>query len=695
MALGEVVLRRSVPRLLKEIPMAAVPWFQRFAWVVSLSLLAVPFGCGGSDRTFVGGGSGGSGTGGTNTVGPGGRGTGGSGTSTGGSGGIDRDSGPDTTPPTIQGTAPANAAMNIPIATTLSVDFSEPMAKSSVMLTVMPAITLNAGVWNASGTSVAFTPSAPLAISTTYNVTVAGADVAGNALTGPSAFSFTTEAAPDTTPPTIVSTVPANNAMNIAVDSRISVTFSEAMDEGSVSIATVPDVALGTATFNAQKTQVSYTPPAPFGTSTEYTVTVKGQDPAHNALAGTTQFKFTTASPPDTTPPRVVSVTPVNNATNVANNTSIIITFTEAMNQTATAAAISLSPAVTCTGGWTWNTGGTVATCVPTADLPSTTLYTVGVSVAAKDLAGNAMTAPFSSNFTTGVAPDRTPPTIVSVTPASNTTGVIRTTSIAVTFSEAMDVASSQSAFSVTMPAGVTGTFTWTNANKVMTFKPTAQFAYGDVVRFQVSTAAKDAAGNAKATNDVYQFTVVRSATVNCACIDALDGFVNSLPVAYPAGSLTAGDSGAGGTLRAYEAFDLSAVPPEATAITAAYIYANQYSTYGTPYGAALLGDLLWDHVNFGPTLESTDYGTPLLVHSYNEGTLSSTAVLEWKSSSVLFAVLDDWTNKATRGNRSEYVFKFTKDLINNGSADYAYLYPCSTATATLRPYLTVTYEYP
>jgi hypothetical protein len=585
--------------------------------------------------------------------------------------------------------------MNIPIATTISVDFSEPMARGSVMLTVTPAVTLGTGVWNGNGTSVAFTPSAPLAVSTMYSVTVAATDVAGNALSGKSSFSFTTEAAPDTTAPTIVSTVPANNAMNVAVGSGIAVTFSEAMDQASVIVTTTPDVPLGMPTFNAQKTQVSYTPPSPFATATQYMVTVKGQDPSHNALSGTTQFSFTTARPPDTTPPTVVSVTPVNGATNVANNTSIVVTFSEGMNQAGTAAAISLSPAVTCMGGWTWNAAGTAATCVPTADLPSTTLYTVGVSVAAKDLAGNAMAAPYSSNFTTGVAPDRTPPTIVSVNPASNTTGVIRTTSIAVTFSEAMDLASSQAAFSVTAPAGVTGTFTWTNANKVMSFKPAAQFAYGDVVRFQVTTGAKDAAGNAKATTDVYQFTVVKSATVNCACIDALDGFVNSLPTAYPSGSLTCGDSGAGGTLRAYEAYDLSAVPPEATAITAAYIYAYQYSVAGTPYGATLLGDLLWDHVNFGPTLEATDYGTPLLVHSYNEGTLSTTTTLEWKSSSVLFSVLDDWSNKATRGNRSEYVFRFTKDLISNAMADYAYMYPCSTANATFRPYLAVTYEYP
>jgi hypothetical protein len=460
-------------------------------------------------------------------------------------------------------------------------------------------------------------------------------------------------------------------------------------------VTTMPDAMLGMPTFNVDKTQVSFTPPAPFAPSTDYTVTVKGQDTSQNALSGSTQFKFSTARPPDTTPPTVASVAPPNGATAVANNTSIAITFSEAMNQAATAMAITTSPAVACMGGWTWNMAGTTATCVPTADLPSNTLYSVNVSTGARDLAGNTMAAAFASSFTTGVAPDRTPPTIVSVAPAANTTGVIRTATIAVTFSEAMDLASSQSAFSVTTPAGVTGTFTWTNANKTMTFRPAASFAYGDVVKFQVSNAAKDSAGNAKSTTDVYQFTVVRSATVNLACIDALDGFVNSLPVAYPSGNLTAGDSGAGGTLRAYEAFDLSGLPPETTAITSAFIYVNQYSVAGTPYGAATLGDLLWDHVDFGPTLEATDYGTPVLTHSYAEGILSSSATLGWKSATVLFAVLDDWSARVARGNRSEFVFKFTRDLINNSMANYAYSYPCSSANATLRPYLAVTYEYP
>src|SRR5206468_212200 len=102
-----------------------------------------------------------------------------------------------------------------------------------------------------------------------------------------------------------------------------------------------------------------------------------------------------------------------------------------------------------------------------------------------------------------------------------------------------------------------------------------------------------------------------------------------------------------------------------------------------------------WDHVDFGPTLEATDYGTPVLTHSYAEGILSSAATLGWKSASVSFAVLDDWSNRVARGNRSEYVFRFTKDLINNGAANYSYSYPCSSANATLRPYLAVTYEYP
>jgi len=402
----------------------------------------------------------------------------------------------------------------------------------------------------------------------------------------------------------------------------------------------------------------------------------------------------------DTTPPTVTSISPADGTMMVANNSPIVITFSEPMSTAATSAAISFSPAITCMGGWSWNMTADTATCTPTGQLASNTLYKVDVSTAATDVAGNALGTPFASSFTSGVAADRTPPTIVGVMPASNTSGVLRTTGITVTFSEPMDIASAQAAFSVTAPTGVMGTFTWTNSNQTMTFKPTVMFAYGAVVTFQVSTAAKDVAGNAKATTDIYRFNVIKSATTNFPCIPELDGSVNSLLAANPGNPIVAGDAGNGITARGVEAFDLTTLPTATSAITAATINMFQYSLMlqlDTTYGAAYLGDLLWWHVNFGPTFEGGDYNSPMLTHPYASGILSTTNVYEWKRANVEFAVRDDWANRAARGNRSEFIIRFTKDLLNNMKAAYAYLYSCGVppANITYNPYLAVTYEYP
>jgi hypothetical protein len=120
----------------------------------------------------------------------------------------------------------------------------------------------------------------------------------------------------------------------------------------------------------------------------------------------------------------------------------------------------------------------------------------------------------------------------------------------------------------------------------------------------------------------------------------------------------------------------------------------NQHSTVGTPYGASFIGDLIWDHVDFGPTLEAADYGTPFLTHPYAAGVLGASPAVGWKSSSVALSLWDDWQNRGTRGNRSEFVVRFTNDAINDGAAHYAYFYACNTAMMANRPYLAVTYEF-
>jgi hypothetical protein len=604
--------------------------------------------------------------------------------------------GPDANaPPTIVNTIPADSAMAVAVVTTITIDFSKAMNPATVNVGIQPMVALGSATWNMGYTSIAFAPPAALAAMTKYDVTVMGSDTGGRPLAGTTAFSFTTGAGADTTPPAIRAAVPANNATDVPTATGITITFTEPMDVGSVVVTSMPDIMLGMPTFSAQNDQVSFTPTAPLREYVEYTVTVAGTDPAKNALAPPTTFKFTTARPPDTAPPTVVSVAPANGSTAVPSNSSIVVTFSESMNLAATTSAMSLNPPVTCTGGWAWNQTGTTTTCVPSAPLAYSILYTLNIAATASDVAGNTLGTAYSSSFTTGVMPDTTPPTIVSVLPVNGATGVPRTAAITVNFSEAMDIVSAQNAFSITSPPGIAGTFSWANGNTRMIFFPSVQFVSGSIVYWQVTAAARDAAGNAKTTLDSYSFNVINSTTIILPCIAALDGYIWSYP-SIQAGStyVAIGDTATALTYRGFWAFDIVSIPSTAT-ITAATLYLRQYMISGTPYGPTRLGDALWRHVDFGPTLEVADYSVAQLPHVGSGGTISTNATYEWKSAVVTTSLRDDLTSRAVRGNRSEFMIRMTLDTVAPAANNFVYFYSCEATAATDRPYVSVTYDYP
>jgi hypothetical protein len=111
----------------------------------------------------------------------------------------------DTTPPTVSARTPASGSANVALGTTVTVTFSEDMDATTINTNTIQlrnaANTLIAGTvtYNV-GTRVAtLTPSAMLALSTVYTVTVRGGagdprvkDLAGNALAANDSWSFTT-----------------------------------------------------------------------------------------------------------------------------------------------------------------------------------------------------------------------------------------------------------------------------------------------------------------------------------------------------------------------------------------------------------------------------------------------------------------------------------------------------------------------
>ena len=78
---------------------------------------------------------------------------------------------------------------------------------------------------------------------------------------------------------------------------------------------------------------------------------------------------------------------------------------------TATFTLSSGSGPVTGTVGYS----GTTATFTPSASLTGTTIYTATITTGAKDAAGNALAANYVWSFTTGTAPDTTPPTFTGL----------------------------------------------------------------------------------------------------------------------------------------------------------------------------------------------------------------------------------------------------------------------------------------
>ena len=147
------------------------------------------------------------------------------------------------------------------------------------------------------------------------------------------------------------------------------------------------------------------------------------------------------------------------------------------------------------------------------------------VSVRATDAAAN--TTAEADYATDSFTVDATPPTVVSVTPASGATGVAVTTVVTATFSEAMD-ASTITTSSFTLD-GVAGSVSYNSGTYTATFTPSADLAYSTTYTATLSTAITDVAGNPLAAEYSWSFTTVPS---SCIPGDANeDGLVNALDI--------------------------------------------------------------------------------------------------------------------------------------------------------------------
>ncbi|WP_257453532.1 Ig-like domain-containing protein [Archangium lipolyticum] len=608
----------------------------------------------------------------------------------------------DLTRPLLSGTVPGDAT-TAPVDTRIEITFSEPMDPASVTVSAMPAMTLGMPAWNTERTQVTFQPATALSNDTTYTLTVSGRDTAGNTLDGQSTLTFT--ATLEQVPPALASSSPAHGATYVAVNTQVVLTFSEPMDPTRVKVALSPAHSnLGTPSWSGDKRTVKFTPTPILKYGTPYTLSIQGTDEAGNALAATT-VGFETQSLPDTTPPTVASTAPGGNSTDADINTNVSLHFSEAMDTESATSAFSIHPTVP--GILTWDPSRKLLTFDPTASLAYSTVYTVTLGTGAMDATGNALAAPFSFKFTTSNAPDLTRPQLTGYSPSHTQTGLSRSTSISVSFSEPMDKANTQAAFAIASPSGVAGDFTWSADGRTMTFTPASGLAYGTDINWSLDASARDLAGNTLGTGINASFRIIRQLTADLPVVAGNDGYaifdisrktyrVNIPSTTYRLGLDFDFEGGTATTFypladMIFLTFDLGQLPADLSSIKDASL--NVYiSTFDSdPF--TRFGDMNVSSVNYGATLEASDYTSAIVYHV----TTWHPTGRGWSSAPVLAAVDGDWRNQGTRGKRTQLRLHF--NVPDNLTPTYysgdGALLILDSRSGTNKPYLRVTYETP
>jgi methionine-rich copper-binding protein CopC len=215
----------------------------------------------------------------------------------------------------------------------------------------------------------------------------------------------------DNIAPTVVSTIPANNAVNFPANNAISATFSEQVSnvtDTSFTLAIGGAPVTATVTYDAASKTATLTPAANLTANVTYAATVVGgpagvADIAGNPLAADFVFSFQTTNA-DITPPAVVSTDPANNFTGAKATDPITATFNEAvLPSTVNATTFFLSDGVT--GSVTYDPATRTATLKPAKALDFFHSYTATVTTGVKSLGNVPMAANYTWTFLTNGAP--------------------------------------------------------------------------------------------------------------------------------------------------------------------------------------------------------------------------------------------------------------------------------------------------
>ena len=306
-------------------------------------------------------------------------------------------------------------------------------------------------------------------------------------------FSITPSGTMPDAAPSVASTTPANLAANVAIDSDVSVTFSESVDV-AVSWYGLSCTSSGAHTVAVSGGPTTYTlnPVTDFANGETCTITVYAaqisdqdtEDPP-DEMVSNFSASFTTIAIVDTAP-AVFSVSPTDGATSIGTQTDITLVFNEGVTIDSGGITVVCDTSSTHLLGVTG--GPTTWTVNPTVDFDANEMCTVTVlATYVHDTDTNdppdTMAADFSSTFRTDVIP-----AVSSTTPVNSATDVALDSNVVVNFSEAMTATTS----SFTLSCTNTGTHSVVvsgSGTSAITLNPSVDFGNFETCSLTVNAA--------------------------------------------------------------------------------------------------------------------------------------------------------------------------------------------------------------
>ena len=205
-----------------------------------------------------------------------------------------------------------------------------------------------------------------------------------------------------TTPPSIAETTPAQNTLNVPINTQIRAGFTASLSSADVTFTLSSASGPVQAKVTLLNQSAILTPAAALAPNTIYTATF-----AEAADQINSTWTFTTGSSANTSTPTVVSTVPLSGATDASYTAPITVTFSKLMDPTTitSSSLVVTGPGSTpISGSVSLNFDRMTASFTPTTSLGMGQQISVQLTTTIQDFYGNPLAAPDSFSFTTTTA---------------------------------------------------------------------------------------------------------------------------------------------------------------------------------------------------------------------------------------------------------------------------------------------------